>query len=58
MWTWFSDPFGADAANANPSGAGTFAYNLRLPGQVFDGEVAGPMLVGPVRGELRRPGRL
>jgi len=36
MWTWFSDPFGTDAANANPSGAGTFAYNLRFPGQVFD----------------------
>ena len=33
-----SDPFGTDAANANPAGAGTFAYNLRFPGQVFDGE--------------------
>ena len=39
MWSWFSDPFGTDAANENPSGAGTFAYNLRLPGQVFDGAV-------------------
>jgi RHS repeat-associated protein len=39
MWTWYSDPFGTDAANANPAGAGTFAYNLRLPGQVFDGQV-------------------
>jgi RHS repeat-associated protein len=39
MWTWFSDAFGTDAANANPSGAGAFAYNLRLPGQVFDGQV-------------------
>ena len=38
MWTWFSDPFGTDAANPNPAGAGTFAYNLRLPGQVFDGQ--------------------
>lgn len=28
-----------DAANASPGGAGTFAHNLRLPGQVFDGEV-------------------
>jgi RHS repeat-associated protein len=37
MWTWNSDPFGTDAANPNPAGAGTFAYNLRLPGQVFDG---------------------
>jgi RHS repeat-associated protein len=39
MWTWFSDPFGTDAANANPSGAGSFGYNLRFPGQVFDGQV-------------------
>jgi len=39
MWTWFSDPFGTDAANSNPAGAGTFAYDLRLPGQIFDGEV-------------------
>jgi RHS repeat-associated protein len=39
MWTWFSDPFGTDAANSNPAGAGPFAYNLRLPGQVFDGQV-------------------
>jgi RHS repeat-associated protein len=38
MWTWNSDPFGTDAASANPSGAGTFAYNLRFPGQVFDGQ--------------------
>jgi len=38
MWTWTSDPFGTDAANPNPSGAGAFAYNLRLPGQVFDGQ--------------------
>jgi len=35
MWTWNSDPFGTDAANPNPSGAGTFAYDLRFPGQVF-----------------------
>jgi RHS repeat-associated protein len=39
MWTWFSDPFGTNAANSNPAGGGTFAYNLRLPGQVFDGQV-------------------
>jgi RHS repeat-associated protein len=39
MWTWFSDPFGTDAANSNPSGSGTFTYNLRFPGQVFDGQV-------------------
>jgi uncharacterized protein RhaS with RHS repeats len=38
LWTWFSDPFGTDAANPNPSGLGTFAYNLRFPGQIFDGQ--------------------
>jgi RHS repeat-associated protein len=38
MWTWNSDPFGTDAANPSPSGAGIFAYNLRFPGQVFDGQ--------------------
>jgi RHS repeat-associated protein len=38
MWTWNSDPFGTDAANPSPSGAGVFAYNLRFPGQVFDGQ--------------------
>ena len=35
MWTWNSDPFGTEAANPNPAGAGTFSYNLRFPGQVF-----------------------
>ena len=39
MWTWFSDPFGTDAANADPAGAGTFSYYLRFPGQVFDGQI-------------------
>jgi len=38
LWTWFSDPFGTDAANANPAGLGVFAYNIRFPGQLFDGE--------------------
>jgi RHS repeat-associated protein len=38
MWSWFSDPFGTDAANSNPAGVGAFTYNLRLPGQVFDGQ--------------------
>jgi len=38
MWTWFSDPFGTDMANQNPSGAGAFTYNLRFPGQLFDGQ--------------------
>jgi RHS repeat-associated protein len=38
MWTSNSDPFGTDAANPNPGGAGTFTYNLRFPGQIFDGQ--------------------
>jgi RHS repeat-associated protein len=38
MWTWNADPFGTDAANSNPAGAGTFAYNVRFPGQLFDGQ--------------------
>ena len=38
MWTWNSDPFGTDAANPHPAGSGTFAYNLRFPGQLFDGQ--------------------
>jgi RHS repeat-associated protein len=38
MWTWNSDPFGTDAANPNPTGAGAFTFNLRFPGQVFDGQ--------------------
>ena len=38
MWTWNSDPFGTDAANANPGGAGAFPYNVRFPGQIFDGQ--------------------
>ena len=37
MWTWFSDPFGTDAANGNPAGVGAFPYNLRFAGQVFGG---------------------
>lgn len=38
MWTWFSDPFGTTAANSNPAGAGTFIYNLRFPGQIYDSQ--------------------
>lgn len=38
-WEWaHNDPFGNNLANENPSGAGTFAYNLRFPGQYFDSE--------------------
>jgi RHS repeat-associated protein len=38
MWTWNADPFGTDSAHPNPSGASTFAYNLRFLGQLFDGQ--------------------
>ena len=39
MWRWdHTEPFGADMANGNPSGLGTFEFNLRLPGQYFDKE--------------------
>jgi RHS repeat-associated protein len=37
MWTWNADPFGTDAANPNPAGAGSFPYEARFSGQVFDG---------------------
>jgi RHS repeat-associated protein len=38
-WRWdFADPFGANVANSNPAGLGSFAYNLRFPGQYYDGE--------------------
>ncbi len=36
MWTWYADPFGTDLPNENPAGAGTFKYNLRFPGQIYD----------------------
>jgi RHS repeat-associated protein len=39
VWRWDqTEPFGADPPNENPSGLGTFIYNLRLPGQHFDKE--------------------
>ncbi|ABB75585.1 RHS repeat-associated core domain-containing protein [Nitrosospira multiformis ATCC 25196] len=31
-------PFGANPPNQNPSGLGTFSYNLRYPGQYHDAE--------------------
>jgi RHS repeat-associated protein len=40
MWQWDNvDPFGANAANTNPAGQGTFTYNVRFPGQYYDVEV-------------------
>jgi RHS repeat-associated protein len=38
VWSWESDPFGAAGPNENPSGLGTFSFNLRLPGQYYDAE--------------------
>ena len=37
-WSWDRDPFGTTTVNENPSGLGTFSYNLRLPGQFYDTE--------------------
>lgn len=36
-WRWDSDPFGKDVPNENPSGLGVFRYDLRFPGQQYDG---------------------
>jgi RHS repeat-associated protein len=35
MWRWDPDTFGSVAPNQNPSGLGTFIYNLRFPGQYY-----------------------
>jgi RHS repeat-associated protein len=37
-WRWERAPFGTTAPDENPSGLGTFVYNLRLPGQFYDSE--------------------
>jgi RHS repeat-associated protein len=33
-----AEPFGTTATEENPSGLGTFVFNLRFPGQYFDQE--------------------
>jgi len=39
LWSWISaEPFGATAPNSNPNNLGTFVFNQRFPGQVFDQE--------------------
>jgi RHS repeat-associated protein len=38
VWEWPLDTFGAGAARENPSGLGTFSFNLRFPGQYYDAE--------------------
>ncbi|MBY0266581.1 MAG: DUF2778 domain-containing protein [Burkholderiales bacterium] len=40
VWRWDNDdPYGNNAPNENPAGAGQFICNLRLPGQYFDAEL-------------------
>ncbi|MDO3624126.1 RHS repeat domain-containing protein [Ralstonia pseudosolanacearum] len=39
VWRWDqADPFGATLPDENPTSLGTFAYNPRFPGQVYDAE--------------------
>jgi RHS repeat-associated protein len=39
MWRWDNvDAFGDQLPDENPSGQGTFGYNLRFPGQYYDAE--------------------
>jgi len=39
LWRWDNaDPFGDNAADENPSGQGSFRYDLRFPGQQYDAE--------------------
>jgi RHS repeat-associated protein len=39
IWRWdAADPFGMLPPDEDPSGLGTFTYNLRFPGQIFDRE--------------------
>ena len=39
VWRWdTAEAFGATAPDQNPSSLGTFSYNQRFPGQVFDAE--------------------
>jgi RHS repeat-associated protein len=38
VWRWDTDPFGTATPNQNPTGVGTFVYNLRFPGQYYQAE--------------------
>jgi RHS repeat-associated protein len=39
VWRWDqADPFGSATPNQNPASLGTFVYNKRFPGQMFDDE--------------------
>ena len=37
-WQWDSDPYGTQLPNGNPQALGAFTYNVRFPGQIFDGQ--------------------
>ena len=38
VWSWESEAFGNSLPDQNPSGLGTFVFNLRFPGQYYDAE--------------------
>jgi RHS repeat-associated protein/uncharacterized repeat protein (TIGR02543 family) len=38
VWSWESEAFGTSLPNQNPSGLGSFVFNLRFPGQYYDQE--------------------
>jgi RHS repeat-associated protein len=38
VWTWESEAFGNSLPDQNPSGLGSFVFNLRFPGQYYDQE--------------------
>jgi len=38
LWTWESEAFGNTPPNENPTGQGSFVFNLRFPGQYYDQE--------------------
>jgi RHS repeat-associated protein len=38
LWRWDTDPFGTVTPNQNPSGVGSFVYNLRFPGQYYQAD--------------------
>ena len=39
VWSWHAaEPFGVTQPNSNPNNLGTFTFNQRFPGQVFDSE--------------------
>lgn len=37
-WQWNRDPFGSLPADQDPESVGVFAYDLRFPGQILDGQ--------------------